>query len=66
MPKKYLIKLSGEALGIDGRLFDATKFDKMAAAIKSVTEDGSRAAVVLGGGNLWRGRTGVFSGVNPV
>jgi uridylate kinase len=66
MPKKYLIKLSGEALGIDGRLFDVTKFDKMAEAIVSVTADGSKAAIVLGGGNLWRGRTGVLSSVNPV
>jgi len=66
MPQKYLIKLSGEALGIDGRLFDVTKFDSVAQSIKAITDDGSKAAVVLGGGNLWRGRTGVMSNVDPV
>jgi len=63
---KYLIKLSGEALGVDGKLFDVSKFDAMARCIKTITDDGSRAAVVLGGGNLWRGRTGVMSNVDAV
>ena len=66
MSQKYLVKLSGEALGQEGRLFDAAKFDAAARAIMAITGDGSKAAVVIGGGNLWRGRTGVSSDMDPV
>ena len=54
--RRVLIKLSGEALGIDGKLFDFAMFDRIAEVIARIAKRGVQAALVLGGGNLWRGR----------
>ncbi len=56
---KILLKLSGEALsaGADGILnFDT--IDEVAGKIKKCVDAGSRFAIVVGGGNIWRGKTG--------
>lgn len=57
--KRVLIKLSGEALaaGSDG-IYNMKFVDEVASAIKTVTEDGMQIAVVVGAGNIWRGRQG--------
>jgi len=54
--RRVLIKLSGEALGVDGKLFDFFMFDRIAEAVARVAKRGVQVALVLGGGNLWRGR----------
>ena len=54
--RRVLIKLSGEALGVDGKLFDFAMFDRIAEVIARISKRGVQAALVLGGGNLWRGR----------
>ncbi|MBI6875007.1 UMP kinase [Clostridium aciditolerans] len=57
--KRVMLKLSGEALagekgyGID---FDVTK--KIAAQIKELVDMGVEVGAVVGGGNIWRGRSG--------
>lgn len=56
--KRIIIKVSGESLcggkfGIDG---DSVK--KLALQLKKIAELGVRTSVVVGGGNIWRGRTG--------
>lgn len=62
MQKKYkrvLIKLSGEALAGDaGFGLDEKTLDAIAKTIKECVDMGVEIAVVVGGGNFWRGRTG--------
>jgi len=57
--KRILLKLSGEALsGEKGTGFEDEVCGKVAAQIKKVVDAGTQVAVVIGGGNFWRGRTG--------
>ena len=54
--KRILIKLSGEALaGERGVGIDIKTVQNMAQEIKEVHELGIEIALVIGGGNLWRG-----------
>ena len=60
--KRVLLKLSGEALGIDGELFDHHKITRVAAVVKDIVDSGCfQLGIVIGAGNIWRGRTGVTS-----
>ncbi|MBQ3553631.1 MAG: UMP kinase [Clostridia bacterium] len=57
--KRILLKLSGEALaGPRGFGLDEDTLADISAVIKEATEMGVEIAVVVGGGNFWRGRTG--------
>lgn len=62
MANKYqriLIKLSGEAMAGDaGFGIDPPTVKEIAEAIKDVHDQGLEVAVVVGGGNFWRGRYG--------
>lgn len=64
--KRVVLKLSGEALGKDGWLFDHEKIDQVASVLCKVAEKGIELAVVIGGGNIWRGRKGAASGMDAV
>jgi uridylate kinase len=56
--KRILLKLSGEALAGDkGTGFDEATCIPVAKQIKQLVDDGVEVAVVIGGGNFWRGRT---------
>src|SRR5574344_434600 len=56
--KRVLLKLSGEALAGDkGFGINNDVVNEIAVAIKKVQEIGVEVAVVVGGGNFWRGRT---------
>lgn len=55
--KRILLKLSGEAIsGEKGFGIDPQTLGKMCDTIKQVTEMGVEVAIVVGGGNFWRGR----------
>lgn len=57
--KRVLIKVSGEALaGNQGFGLDEGTLDRIAETIKICSDMGVEIAVVVGGGNFWRGRTG--------
>lgn len=62
MEPKYtrvLIKLSGEALsGKDGFGLDSEVLSDICKEIKHIHEMGVEIAIVVGGGNFWRGRYG--------
>lgn len=62
MDKKYnrvLIKLSGEAIGKkDGRGIDNKKLERVVDQIVEISKTGTQIALVIGGGNFWRGRYG--------
>ncbi len=56
--KRILLKLSGEALAGDkGSGIDQDMVNSVAQQIKEISEMGVEVAVVIGGGNFWRGRT---------
>src|SRR3972149_6546527 len=62
--RRVLIKLGGEALADkDGRGISPKQADVIAAKIKKVRDLGVEVAVVIGGGNLWRGRVGIAHGM---
>ena len=54
--KRVLMKLSGEALAGDkGQGIDLDTVSEIAQDLKEVHELGTQIAIVVGGGNLWRG-----------
>ncbi len=56
--KRILLKLSGEALaGSDKNGIDFDTVLKICEPIKQLNEMGVQVAVVVGGGNFWRGRS---------
>lgn len=56
--RRVLLKVSGEALagGQSSGICDETT-DAVAREIKEIAEEGVEVAVVVGGGNFWRGRS---------
>ena len=69
MVKQYeriMLKLSGEALGKNGQLFDHEKIDHVAGILKQAADSGVQLGIVIGAGNLWRGRLGGAAGMDAV
>ena len=57
--KRVLIKVSGEALaGAQGFGLDEDTLTAVAEVIKKCSDEGVQIAMVVGGGNFWRGRSG--------
>ncbi|EGF87409.1 UMP kinase [Gemella haemolysans] len=57
--KRVLYKLSGEALaGGKGFGIDSEVVNKITSQIVEVVKQGVEVAIVVGGGNIWRGKTG--------
>jgi len=65
MYRRVVLKISGEALKGDGQYgIDPKTVKKIAQEIKSVHQAGIEVAVVVGAGNLWRGKTGEELGMD--
>ena len=65
MYKRIVLKLSGESLaGSDRKGFDAARVDEVAEVIAKLRANGVQTAVIMGGGNIWRGR--FTDEMNPV
>ncbi len=63
--KRVLLKLSGEALGgSSGFGIDVDEAEAIATRIKEVYDLGVDVAVVIGAGNLWRGKQGLERGMD--
>jgi uridylate kinase len=63
--KRVLLKLSGEALmGDDAFGINRTTIEGMVAQIKAVVDTGVQMAVVIGGGNIFRGMAGGAAGMD--
>ena len=63
--KRVLLKLSGEALmGDDAFGINRATIERMVAEIKEVVETGVEMAVVIGGGNIFRGMAGGAAGMD--
>ncbi|MFB0545753.1 MAG: UMP kinase [Anaerolineae bacterium] len=62
--KRIMIKLGGEALaGPQGYGIDPHRAEEVAAKIKKVKDHGVEMAIVLGAGNIWRGKDGLAHGM---
>ncbi len=57
--KRVMLKISGEALaGEKGFGLDQPTIDAIAEKVRECYDMGVQIAIVVGGGNFWRGRTG--------
>ncbi|MCO6451298.1 MAG: UMP kinase [Caldilineales bacterium] len=65
--RRILLKLGGEALaGPGGFGIDPTQAEDLARKVKIVHEMGVQVALVIGAGNLWRGKQGLAHGMEQV
>jgi uridylate kinase len=63
--QRILLKLSGEALaGPEGYGINAKRAADIALRVRQVHELGVDVAIVIGAGNLWRGRVGLEMGMD--
>lgn len=62
--QRILLKLGGESLaGPGGFGIDPEQAEAVAARVKEVREMGAQVAIVIGAGNLWRGKQGLDRGM---
>ena len=64
--KRVLLKLSGEALKSGEDIFDFDQVRRVAAVIKAMHDLGTEIGIVIGGGNIWRGRQGPAARMDAV
>jgi uridylate kinase len=61
---RVLLKLSGEALGPQGFGIDAATVRRIAGEVKRIHDLGIEVAMVIGGGNMWRGADAASTGID--
>ncbi len=62
--KRILLKMGGEALAGEGGIgIDPARAAEVAGVVKDVYDLGVQVALVIGGGNLWRGAQGASQGM---
>ena len=65
--QRVLLKLSGESLmGTQGYGIDTQRLNDYATQIKEIVATGVQVAIVIGGGNIFRGLTGASRGIDRV
>ena len=65
--KRSLLKLSGESLIGEGKFgIDPKRLHQYAKEVKQVVEIGAQIAIVIGGGNIFRGLSGFHYGIDRV
>lgn len=64
--RRILLKLSGEALKTDHDLFDFDKVNEIARIIRRIREMNVEVGIVIGAGNIWRGRQGPSANMDAV
>lgn len=68
MYKRVLLKLSGEALGEknSSNIIDVEALNSICQKIKVLHDDGMEVAIVIGAGNIWRGKVAEKIGIERV
>lgn len=61
---RVLIKFSGESLAGDGENVDPDRLDFLAQEIERMVQHQVQVALVLGGGNIWRGSLAIARGMD--
>ncbi len=64
--RRVMLKLSGEALKSGSDLFDFDKVREMAGIIRDMHEVSPEIGIVIGAGNIWRGRQGPSASMDAV
>lgn len=64
--KRIILKLSGEALKSEDELFDFAKVHETAEIIRRIVDMGIEVGIVIGAGNIWRGRQGPSANMDAV
>jgi len=64
--KRILLKLSGESLSTETEVIDPTILGQYAEEIKRVHDLGVEVAIVIGGGNIFRGASAAKAGIDRV
>ncbi len=63
--KRVLLKLSGEALKENSdAILSAEALDNMAKMVKSIHDSGVQVCIVIGAGNIWRGKIAKDAGMD--
>ncbi|MBQ2678725.1 MAG: UMP kinase [Firmicutes bacterium] len=59
MYKRIILKLSGEAIGKTGKSveFQDDVIKEIIGQVKTLVSEGTQVGLVIGGGNIWRGRS---------
>lgn len=55
--KRVLLKLSGEAISGEGSIINFDFLEKIAKTLVALAKDGVEIGVIIGAGNIWRGRS---------
>ena len=68
MYKRILLKLSGEALKDENhqQIFDVAHLEGLTGVIKELHDNGVEVAIVVGAGNIWRGKLADMVGIEPI
>ena len=68
MYKRVLLKLSGEALGIKSsdNIIDVESLNALCERVKVLHDEGMEVAIVIGAGNIWRGKVADKIGIERV
>lgn len=64
--RRILLKLSGEALSAGGEVIDPSILERYAQEIRKVKDLGVEIAIVIGGGNIFRGAAAAKVGIDRV
>jgi uridylate kinase len=62
--RRAMLKLSGEIFGADGTPVDWARVSRLGDEIAEVVNLGVELAIVVGAGNIWRGRTAAEQGMD--
>ena len=55
--KRIMLKLSGEALEAEEGGYNEAEIGRIAEQVKKILETGCEIGIVIGGGNIWRGKS---------
>lgn len=64
--QRVVLKLSGEALKSGSDIFDFGKVQRVAEVIRDMQRQGAQIGIVIGAGNIWRGRQGPSAHMDAV
>ncbi len=64
--QRVVLKLSGEALKSGSDIFDFSKVQRVAEVIRDMQRQGAQIGIVIGAGNIWRGRQGPSAHMDAV
>lgn len=56
--KRVILKVSGEALASEGKHIDFDVVNNVAGQVVKIMQMGVEVCIIVGGGNIWRGRQG--------